>query len=101
MGRPFATHRDSVSELVGEVVEVAVKNVLTEAKVSFRETKRAERIAGFALQHFSYPNLSCLSVPILPDSGGNCATRHSGHLHQRLSSLRRGCHDPRLFRCPP
>ena len=47
MGRPFATHRNLVSELVGEVVEVAVKNVLTEAKVSFRETKRAERIIGF------------------------------------------------------
>ncbi len=47
LGRPFATHRDSVSELVGEVVEVAIKNVLTEAKVSFRETKRAERIPGF------------------------------------------------------
>lgn len=47
LGRPYATHRDSVSELVGEVVEVAVKNVLTEAKVSFRETKRAERIPGF------------------------------------------------------
>lgn len=47
IGRPFATHRDSVSELVGEVVEVAVKNVLTDAKVSFRETKRAERIPGF------------------------------------------------------
>ena len=47
LGRPFASHRDSVSELVGEVVEVAVKDVLTEAKVSFRETKRAERITGF------------------------------------------------------
>ncbi|MFQ3664655.1 MAG: hypothetical protein SNJ79_01270 [Sphingomonadaceae bacterium] len=47
LGRPYATHRDSVSELVGEVVEVAVKNVLAEAKVSFRETKRAERIPGF------------------------------------------------------
>lgn len=47
LGRPFATHRDSVSELVGEVVEVAIKNVLTEAKVSFRETKRAEKIPGF------------------------------------------------------
>lgn len=47
LGRPFATHRDSVSELVGEVVEVAVKNVLADAKVSFRETKRAERIPGF------------------------------------------------------
>ena len=47
LGRPFATHRDSVSELVGEVVEVAVKNILTGAKVSFRETKRAERVPGF------------------------------------------------------
>jgi len=47
LGRPYATHRDSVSELVGEVVEVAVKNVLADAKISFRETKRAERIPGF------------------------------------------------------
>lgn len=47
LGRPFASHRDSVSELVGEVVESAVKDVLTAAKVSFRETKRAERITGF------------------------------------------------------
>lgn len=47
LGRPYATHRDSVSELVGEVVEVAVKNVLSDAKISFRETRRAERIPGF------------------------------------------------------
>ena len=47
LGRPFASHRDSVSELVGEVVEGAIKDVLTEGKVSFRETKRAERITGF------------------------------------------------------
>ncbi|MBI4463821.1 MAG: hypothetical protein HY647_03855 [Acidobacteria bacterium] len=47
LGRPFASHRDSVSELVGEVVEAAIKDVLTAAKVSFRETKRAERITGF------------------------------------------------------
>ena len=47
LGRPYATHRDSVSEFVGEVVEVAVKNILTEARVSFRETRRAERLPGF------------------------------------------------------
>jgi hypothetical protein len=47
LGRPFASHRDSVSELVGEVVEGAIKDVLSSAKVSFRETKRAERINGF------------------------------------------------------
>lgn len=47
LGRPFASHRDSVSGLVGEVVEAAIKEVLSTAKVSFRETKRAERINGF------------------------------------------------------
>lgn len=47
LGRPFASHRDAVSERVGEIVEGAIKDVLTEAKVSFRETKRAERINGF------------------------------------------------------
>ena len=47
LGRPFASHRDAVSELVGLVVESAIKNVLTAARVSFRETGRAERINGF------------------------------------------------------
>ena len=47
LGRPFASHRDAVSELVGEIVEGAIKDVLTAARVSFRETKRAERITGF------------------------------------------------------
>ena len=47
LGRPFASHRDAVSELVGLVVESAIKDVLTAARVSFRETGRAERIPGF------------------------------------------------------
>ena len=47
LGRPFASHRDAVSELVGLVVESAIKAVLKAAHVSFRETGRAERIPGF------------------------------------------------------
>jgi hypothetical protein len=47
LGRPFAGHRDSVSELVGDVVEAAVEAVLVAAKISFRKTKRAERVTGF------------------------------------------------------
>lgn len=47
LGRPFASHRDAVSELVGLVVESAIKTVLTQARVTFRETGRAERITGF------------------------------------------------------
>ena len=47
LGRPFAGHRDSVSELVGDILESAIETVLAEAGISFRKTKRAERIAGF------------------------------------------------------
>jgi hypothetical protein len=47
LGRPFAGHRDSVSELVGENLESAIEDVLSGAGVSYRKTKRAERIPGF------------------------------------------------------
>ena len=47
LGRPFAAHRDSVSELVGGLVESAIENVLTGAGISFRKTGRAERLPGF------------------------------------------------------
>jgi len=43
LGRPFAGHRDSISELVGNVVENAIEEVLSRAGISFRKTKRAER----------------------------------------------------------
>lgn len=47
LGRPFAGHRDSVSELVGDVVEAAIEEVLSDAGISFRKTRRAERVSGF------------------------------------------------------
>lgn len=47
LGRPFATHRDSISELVGQVMEDAVEAQLRHAGISYRLTKRAERIEGF------------------------------------------------------
>ncbi len=47
LGRPFAGHRDSVSELVGDSLESAIEDVLNKAGISYRKTKRAERIEGF------------------------------------------------------
>lgn len=47
LGRPFAGHRDSVSELVGDGLENAIENQLVSAGISFRKTKRAEKITGF------------------------------------------------------
>jgi hypothetical protein len=47
LGRPFSSHRDSVSELVGDSLESAIEDLLTRWGVSYRKTKRAERIDGF------------------------------------------------------
>jgi len=47
LGRPFAGHRDSVSDLIGDSLESAIEEVLTKARISFRKTKRSERIEGF------------------------------------------------------
>jgi hypothetical protein len=47
LGRPFASYRDAVSELVGDVMESAIEERLARAKITFRKTKRAERLPGF------------------------------------------------------
>lgn len=47
LGRPFAGHRDSVSELIGDGLESAIEEALDKAGISFRKTRRAERLAGF------------------------------------------------------
>lgn len=47
LGRPFAAHRDAVSELVGEVMENAIEKRLRDAGISYRKTGRAEKIPGF------------------------------------------------------
>ncbi len=47
LGRPFAGHRDSVSELVGDPLESGIEDVLTAAGISFKKTKRAEIVPGF------------------------------------------------------
>ncbi len=47
LGRPFAGHRDSVSELIGDILESAIENALHAAGITARKTKRAEKIQGF------------------------------------------------------
>jgi len=47
LGRPFAGHRDSVSDLIGDSLESAIEDILVKSGISFRKTKRAEKIAGF------------------------------------------------------
>jgi len=47
LGRPFAAHKDSVSELIGHCLEVRIEEALASSGISYRATKRAEKVAGF------------------------------------------------------
>jgi hypothetical protein len=47
LGRPFASHRDSVSELIGGMLEDKIERYLEEAGVPFYQTSRAEVIDGW------------------------------------------------------
>ena len=47
LGRPFASHKDSVSELIGDSLEIRIEEFLDAAGIGFRKTKRAETIQGF------------------------------------------------------
>jgi hypothetical protein len=47
LGRPFATHRDSVSGQVGDIVEDAVMQALEDARVPYHPTGQAEQVPGF------------------------------------------------------
>ena len=47
LGRPFATHRDAVSELVGDEMETAIEERLARSRIPFRKTKRAESFPGY------------------------------------------------------
>ena len=47
LGRPFASHRDSVSELVGDPLENAIESLLHNGGISYRRVGRAEQIPNF------------------------------------------------------
>jgi hypothetical protein len=47
LGRPFASHRDSVSSKVGDIIDDAVEDKLGSAGIPFYRTRHRERIPGF------------------------------------------------------
>jgi hypothetical protein len=47
LGRPFAGHKDSVSELVGDSLEIRIEESMVAAGITYRKTKRAEKLQGF------------------------------------------------------
>lgn len=47
LGRPFAAHRDSVSDEVGDILESKCEDVFSAHGVTYRKTKRAEKVPCF------------------------------------------------------
>lgn len=47
LGRPFASHKDAISELVGDILENEIEKLLKENQIPYHRTGRAERIEGF------------------------------------------------------
>ena len=47
LGRPFAGHRDSVSDLIGDSLESVIEDILSKAGISYEKTKRGKKVHGF------------------------------------------------------
>ena len=47
LGRPYASHRDSISESVGDLVEMRIEELLQEHRINYRKTRRREAVPGF------------------------------------------------------
>jgi len=47
LGRPFASHRDSVSELVGDMLEDRIEDHLSSANVPYHRSRRGESMPGW------------------------------------------------------
>jgi hypothetical protein len=102
LGRPFAGHRDSISELVGDLVESAIEAVLTNAGISFRKTKRAERLTGFdQAPDFVIPDEFNPQIVIeakLTEDDGTARDKITRVQHLgSLSMQTRGPHEPPRF----
>ena len=100
LGRPFASHRDSVSELVGDLLENAIEEVLSRNRISYTKTKRAERLAGFdQAPDFVVPNEHNVQVVIeakLSEDDGTARDKVTRIQHLGELALRGGGDVPRF-----
>lgn len=90
LGRPFASHRDAISELVGDVMELAIEAALASAHIPFRKTKRAERVPGFeqAPDFFAPDELAPISIIEAKVCGDDGTARDKVSRVLRLAAMR-------------
>lgn len=61
LGRPFASHRDAVSKLIGQSLEQPIEDLLTRHGISYRKTSRLDRSLKEALRLPQVPDF------VIPD----------------------------------
>jgi hypothetical protein len=90
MGRPFASHRDSVSELVGDVMEIAVEERLSRAGISARRMRRGARVRGYRqVPDFFVPDeVNPIVIIEAKISGDDGTTRDKLSRIERLTQMR-------------
>jgi hypothetical protein len=90
MGRPFASYRDSVSELVGDVMETAVEERLNRAQISFRRMRRGARVPGYrqAPDFFVPDEVNAVVIIEAKISGDDGTTRDKLSRVERLTQMR-------------
>jgi Ca2+-binding EF-hand superfamily protein len=89
LGRPFASHRDAVSEQVGDVLEARIEDLLRKKGIKFYKTRRGESIEGFdQAPDFIVPSQAnpcvVIEAKVTEDEG---TARDKVTRIQRLSSL--------------
>jgi hypothetical protein len=92
LGRPYASHRDSVSELVGDVMESAIESRLSHARITARKTRRAERVAGFeqAPDFFVPTEVAPAAIIEAKITGDDGTARDKVTRVERLAAMRDG-----------
>ena len=90
LGRPYASHRDSVSEMVGDVMESAIEERLSRARITFRKTRRAERVPGFeqAPDFFVPTEVAATSIIEAKITGDDGTARDKVTRVQNLAKIR-------------
>jgi hypothetical protein len=101
LGRPFASHRDSVSGLIGDIMESAVEAELNAHGVSYRKTRRAERVPGFdQAPDFITPDEYAPAVVIeakITNDDGTARDKFTRMIHLKEQSLARVARGERGF----
>lgn len=91
LGRPFASHGDAVSELIGQSLEHPIEDLLVRHGISYRKTARLNRALKEALDLPRVPDFVILGTHLADVSGPACWMSRANGNRPRPSWTARLC----------